>query len=1105
MKMRSLLLAASCLVATHAADAAGGAPSRPSLAEPSLSADGSLIAFASGGDIWEVSASGGIAHPLVSDAATEARPLYSPDGQRLAFTSTRGGSTNIYVLTLATGMVQRITYAESNEELDSWSADGKWLYFASGANDVGRVPDIFRVSAGGGTPMEVSRERFLAEFHAAPSPDGSTIALMARGISNGQWWRNGHSHIDDTELWLKPMATGAPYRRLLADGQKHAWPMWSPDGRTITYMSTKSGSENLWRLPLSGSGSAEQLTHFSDGRLLYPAMAANGSAIVFERDMAVWKYDPASGSAAPLAITLRGNTAETPRRHEIIGNFSRMALSPDGQKVAAIGHGEIFAVPAKDGGVAQRLTTSAGAERELTWSPDSRRVLYISERGLDHRLVEYDVPGGRETLLTDSGIASVPVYAPDGKSAVYVLDDRELHLITFATAGKAASDRVLFSGAIATDERSGPRPVWSPDGQYIAFPLTDRRAFTNVNVVPAAGGPPRPVSFLANGQMGGIAWSPDGSYILFDTAQRSEESRIVRVDLLPHVPKYREDGFRDLFKPGKQPGAPASPATSATSDDAAAAPAAKAPPPAPVPVAAKGKKGVVVVAAAPAKPAVPPVSIMWEGLRQRATILPLGMSAEAPLISSDGKTLVFRATNRDQENLYSFNLDELATEPPVSQQLTQSDRPKGDFALSGDGKTLFYVDGGKIISTPLDGPRPKPLAIVADMDVDFATEKQIMLDQAWNVLAHKFFDATFNGRDWVALRAQFQPYITGARTPDEVRRIINLMIGELNASHSGISRPAGGPGALPSNRIGDLGLRFDRDAYEAGRGLIVSEVVPLGPASIGKVRVGDRLASVNGIVIGAGTNLDALLESSVGRRVTLGLVGAAGPRSAIVRPVPVSVAAGLRYRQWVEDRRALVAQLSGGRLGYVHIADMSSESLRQLYLDLDAENQSRDGVVIDIRNNNGGFVHGYALDVFARRNFLTMIPRDLFPVPGRQALGQRALGLPTVLVTNESSLSDAEDFTEGYRALGLGKVVGQPTAGWIIFTGGEPLIDGSSVRLPGTRIRDGRGQDMEMNPRPVDITVDRPLGETDSGTDAQLAAAVKALLAAPGLPAGKGE
>jgi tricorn protease len=150
---------------------------------------------------------------------------------------------------------------------------------------------------------------------------------------------------------------------------------------------------------------------------------------------------------------------------------------------------------------------------------------------------------------------------------------------------------------------------------------------------------------------------------------------------------------------------------------------------------------------------------------------------------------------------------------------------------------------------------------------------------------------------------------------------------------------------------------------------------------------------------------------------------------------------------------------------------------------------------VDVRNNNGGYINGYALDVFTRQNYLMMTPRGLSPVPSRQNLGQRALGLPTVLVTNESSLSDAEDFTEGYRSLKLGKVVGEPTAGWIIFTGAQPLIDGSAVRVPGWRIQDLRGQTMEMHPRPVDVEVARPLGETGTGSDAQLERAVKELLA----------
>jgi tricorn protease len=1039
---------------------------RPSLAEPSLSADGTQIAFVSGGDIWEVASSGGVAHLLVTDAATEGRPLYSPDGKSLAFTSTRGGSANIYVLDLASGALTRITYAEANEELDAWSADGKWLYFASAINDVGRQPDIFRVAATGGTPLEVSREQYVSEFQAAPSPDGQSIALMAKGFSNGQWWRNGSSHIDQSEIWVKGVVQGAGYRRLLDDSARHAWPMWTPDGATLYFMSDKSGAENLWRRPAAG-GEATPVTDFKAGRVLFPAIAANGSAIVFERDFGIWSLDPATGQAAPVPITLRGGPAAEGSRFMPLTSFDRMALSSDGQKVAVIARGEIFAASLKDGGPAQRITNSIGAERELLWSPDSRKILYTAERGLDRVVALYDVATSRETVLTGTGAASAIAWAPDGKAFVYVKDAKELRLRTLAVGTTPSSERVLFTGALATDER-GPTPVWSPDSRSIAFPVIDRRSFVNLHVVAATGGEARPITFLANGQMGGVTWSPDGTYILFDTSQRTEDSRIVRVDLLPHVPKYREDQFRGLFDPSR-PETPAVPAEDATPPATSPAPATT--------------------------PARPSVSIVYEGIRERATILPLGLNADTPVISNDGKTLVFRASERGQQNLWSYNLDELASEPAVAVQITSTPRPKPDFTLTKDGKTLVYLEGGTVTSVTLENPRPKATAIAASMEVDFAREKMVVFDEAWSTLNESFFDPNFNGQDWGALRTRYQPYVAGARTSDEMRRVINLMIGELNASHSGINRAPGGPG---SDRIGDVGLRFDREAFEGGRGLVVREVVTLGPAFIeGTIKPGERLVSVNGTAIAPTTNLDALLQNQVGRRVVLGIESVAGRRDVVVRPVSASAAAGLVYRQWVNGRRAYVERVSGGKLGYVHIPDMSEGSLNQLYLDLDAQNQGKQGVVIDIRNNNGGFVNGYALDVFSRRNFLHMTPRDLFTLPGRQALGQRALDLPTVLVTNESSLSDAEDFTEGYRALGLGKVVGQPTAGWIIFTGGARLIDGSVVRVPSTRIQGVAGDDMEMHPRPVDIAVERPLGETGAGTDAQLDAAVAVLLKAP--------
>jgi len=1058
---------------------AGATEAAPSLGEPSLSPDGSEVVFVSGGDIWTAPAQGGVAQLLVSDPATESRPIFSPDGARLAFMSNRGGTTNIYLLTLATGEVKRLTWADANEQLDGWSRDGKWIYFASAVNDVGRQDDIFRVSVDGGTPLEVSREVYLNEFQSAASPDGKSIALMAKGLSNSQWWRNGHSHIDETELWLKPIAEGAPYTRLLAANAKHAFPMWRPDGSVLYHMSDESGAENIWMTPVGG-GAPTQVTHFTDGRVLWPSIGYDGRAIVFERDFGVWKLDTATGQASQIAITLRGAPASEGLKHLNLSAFKGLALSPDGKKVAVIGHGQVFAAPSKDPGAAQRISHTVGANDSLVWSPDSRRLAYVSERGLDSRLVQYDFAANKETDLTKgAGVVYAPAYAPDGKSIAYVRGDDELHVMDLGADGAAQGDRLLFKGALEGD---GGSPTWSPDSKFVAFVLTDHKAFRNIEVVAAAGGEARAITFLANGNTGGkIAWSPDGRFIIFDTSQRSEDAKLVRVDLIPHLPKYREDAFQELFKstPDKTaptPGSPSHPTPPA--DHAAAAPDAQA--------SADDKGGD--------KPKLPPkpVRIVFDGIRERATILPLGMSAERPLISPDGKTLIFSAQQGERQNLYSYSLDELAVEAPSPKEITSTEHAKTDYAFTPDDKTVFYRDGDRVFSTPLESPAAKPLAITAELDVDFNQEKQVVFDEAWGALDRHFVNADFNGQDWVKLHQRFEPQIEGAHTGDEERRLINLMIGELNSSHSGIGKPGA---AGDYDHVGDLGLRFEREPFEAGKGLIIREVIALGPSAIeGSIKPGERLVAVDGASIGPHDNLDQLLVGKVGRRTRLTIAGAGGSREAVVRPVTTVVAAGLVYRQWVNDRRAYVDKISGGKLGYVHIPDMSDQSLAQLYVDLDAQNQGKDGVVIDIRNNNGGYINGYALDVFARRNYLMMTPRGEFPVPSRSALGQRALGLPTVLVINESSLSDAEDFTEGYRSLGLGKVVGVPTAGWIIFTGGQPLIDGSVVRLPCCRIQDLRGQTMEMHPRPVDVEVERPLGETETGHDAQLEAAVKVLL-----------
>jgi Tol biopolymer transport system component/C-terminal processing protease CtpA/Prc len=928
------------------------------------------------------------------------------------------------------------------------------------------------VNADGGTPMTVSADRFTQEYWASPSPtDANTLAFTGRGRTVSDWWRNGHSHIDQSQIWIVRFAGELPrYEQITKDEARSAWPMWSADGKTLYYVSHRDGAENVWAKPLDG-GTARSVTAFKNGRVVWPSIAYDGKTIVFERNMGVWSLDVASGRAAEVPITLRGASVATGVEHQTLTQgFASLALSPDGRKVAFTAHGEVFAASARDGGDAARITNTPELESSLAWAPDSRRLAYISGRDGPTHLYVYDFASRTETKLTNALQNDVaPTWSPDGRSLAFMRNAKELRVIDVASK----QERLLASGQLDRPPFLPDRAIaWSPDGRWVGYLSGGQGAFQNPHVVAAGGGPSRPVAFLPNAFGGTIAWSPDGTYLLFDTSQRTENGQIARVDLVPRTPRFREDQFRDLFTPSR-PGTPTDPAPrqAPPARDSATLRADSA-------AASSGRRGEIV----------------FDDIRRRITLLPVGVDARSVIISPDGKTALLNAAAAGQGNLYTYSLDELSTAPAVARQLTSTPGFKGNPQFTPDSREVYYLEGGRINVVNVETRQSRAIAVSAELDVDFAREKLAVFNQAWSILADNFFDAKMNGVDWKATRTQFEAYAAAAQSTEELRRVMRFMVGELNASHTGI----GGASFSPQVNVGRLGVRFDRYEYEVNNRLRVTEVITLSPAALAGITAGDYLLAVDGARADNRTNLDSLLMHKIGRRVSLTITRSAdgtSPREIALRPVNTATERGLLYRDWVEGRRDYVAKASNGRLGYVHMPDMSQNSLNQLYLDLDTENRGREGVVIDIRNNNGGFVNPYALDVFSRRGYLLFTPRDFGTIPGRSILGQRSLEKPTVLVTNMHSLSDAEDFTEGYRAHKLGPVVGEPTAGWIIFTSDAGLLDGtSSVRVPFERITDMNGRDMEMNPRPVDVRVDRPVGESYSSKDSQLDTAIAELL-----------
>ncbi|TDH20652.1 peptidase S41 [Segetibacter sp. 3557_3] len=1041
--------------------------------DPAISPDGNELAFVSGGDIWTVSANGGEARLLISHPDYDSRPVYSPDGSAIAFTSTRSGSGDIYVMQLNTGVLKRLTYDDGLDDINAWSKDGRYIYFSSSSREIAGMRDVFRVSVNGGTPMAVSENRYLSEFFPMPSPDGKTLAITARGVAAAQWWRNGRSHLDESEIWLMKAGTTPVYEKITLGGAKELWPMWSSDGKSLYYVSDRDGAQNLYIRELNGT--PKQLTRFKQGRVLFPTIASNGQSIVFERDFGIWKYNISTAQASPINITRKGAPAGPGVEHvRLTTQFRDLSLSPDGKKIAFTAHGDVFVSSAKDGGDAMRVTNTGANESQLEWSPNSNSLLYLSDRDGNANIYQYNFISLIETRLTSSEKDDgAPVFSPDGKSLAFVRDGAELRVMDLATKKEV----VVAKGAFGRPPFSSQGSVsWSPDGKYLAYASFGLKSFRNISIVPSAGGEARAVSFLANTFGGEINWSADSKYILFTTGQRTENGFVARVDLVPQRPRFREDQFQNMFIEQVQPTTTTTPGNPAQQKPATEKNSRSND------TMFKSKPGV--------KTPAEPVNFVFDGIRQRLNLLPLGVDVNEHSISKDGNTLLITASVAGQVNLYTYSLDELSREPAVIKQLTSTPGSKSAAQFSADGKEVFYLEQGRIQSVSLDTRVVKPLAVTAELDIDFNKEKLEVFRQAWDVQNKGFYDPGFHGTDWNAVKATYAPLAAGASTPEELRRILSLMVGELNASHSGISGPPS-----PFN-TGRLGLRFDTEEYEREGRLKIKEVITLGPAALGgEINVGDFLTAVDGTPVTATTNLDQLLENKINRRVVLSISANGSGQNArkiTVRPVNQPTEKGLLYKQWVQQQRDYVARVSGGRLGYVHMYDMSAESLSQLYVDVDAENHSREGVVVDVRNNNGGFVNAYALDVLSRKGYMTMTVRGLPSSPARTQLGQRALDAPTILVTNQHSLSDAEDFAEGYRTLKLGKVVGEPTAGWIIYTSSATLVDGTTIRLPFIKVTDHEGKNMELNPRPVDIPVSNALGETKK--DAQLDVAIKELL-----------
>jgi len=1041
---------------------------------PAVSPDGRTLAFSWRGDIWVAPIDGGQATRLTVHQAYDAWPVFSSDGRRIAFASSRDGNDDVYVTTVEGGPPTRLTWHSGADQPTDWAdGDQSVILQSRRQQSFGREAQTLRVRVTGGLEQHVMR---AMGGEATVSPDGRYLVVTRGSV---EWWRQRYRGSANTDLWLYDTRS-RQFRQLTTHPGNDSRPRFASDSRTVVYRSDEDGHFNVWSLDVE-TGAKRQLTRYRDEGIRFPNAAKGAPVVVYEYRDRLWRVPLAGGS--PQEVVLRapadnlGNPIERTTFNRNAGDF---ALSPDARQGAIVVRGELFVFDineqgeSQNSGEANRVTDTPQRERDPRWSPDGRWLYFVSDReGQEdvYRVRSADTIDTRlsralrtltERLTTDALPETRPTPSPDGRTVAFVRGNGDLWLMD----ADGRNQRRLVPGWDA-----GMSFAWSPDSRWMAYSQDDEDFNAEIRIVPCDGSRPavnvsqHPDNDLAP------AWSPDGRFLVFSSRRQGDEFDVWRAYLRAADFEMSDDQLRESVE-GAGGGRRAGRDSTARRDS------------------------------------VPPVQIDFDGIESRVRRMTTLQGDEASVwISPDGRTYLFTATNAGQRDLWTMRWD--GTEPRA---VTRGGANPQDLSFTRSGSRAFWRTGrGEIQSAVPAGTDLKTAAFRARMAIDLAAERLEKFQEAWRTMRYQYHDSTFGGSDFDAVRARYLAYVPFAHTVEDFNAVVQMVLGELNGSHLGITAPA--PDTPPPG-TGALGVVWD-ESYR-GPGARVERVIPRGPASRAESMLspGDVVLTVDGDSIAAATNVWAPLLDRVGRRVLLTVRGdgaaparggpargaPAGPaavRDVVIRPISLADETTLIYEEWVARRRAMVDSLSGGRLAYLHIRGMSQPSLDQFERELYSAAHGREGLVVDVRWNGGGSTADLLLAIINVRRHAYTIARGA-PASSRGYPQDRLIMSswtgPKGLLCNQFSFSNAEIFCHAWRTLEMGPIVGVPTFGAVISTGATTLIDGSNLRLPFRSWYTMAGVNMELNGASPTIEVGETPQTEEAGEDPQLVRLVREMM-----------
>ncbi|WP_026994200.1 S41 family peptidase [Flectobacillus major] len=1037
------------------------------LRQPSINNDGSVVAFSYQGDIWTVPSTGGNATRLTIHEAYESNPIFSPDGKQIAFSGSRFGNNDIFVMPTTGGLPKRLTFHSNQDNIASWTQPDKILFSTSREfKQIERPLEVYAISPKGGTE---SRILDAVGFEPTLSPDGRFMALVRGDINPVA--RQAYTGSSNREIWIYD-TKNKTYNKLALFETNDIVPQWGKNG-LLYFLSSIDGAYNLYQIKISNEGKAEgspkKLTQFKDESIRHFSISADGNSIVFEKEMGLFTYNTNNGSIKQIPVNINADERfDASEQKTFTTGLEEYKVSPNGKLVAYTLRGEIFIKEAdKEKAKSINLSQHAFRDIEPAWLNDST-LLFTSDRAngnfdlylvnsadqnernifksLKHKTVQLTQTAEDETS---------PMVSFDGKKIAYVRGKGTFVIADISADGKLSNEKIL------NDSWNKPSDIaWSPDNKYVAYSLSDLYFNQEVYISPADNSSkPVNVSMHPRGD-GNPFWSADGSKLGFVSQRSSARSADIWFVWL------KKEDWEKETQDWQEKDAPAESSTKADKKE-------------------KGPKAI---------------QIDFDRIHERVVQVTNFPGNETEfVISKDGDTFYYTTSSSTAKgrDLYSIKWD-----GKELKEITKGGSNPSNLTLDKEGKYIYYTRQGGLVRVDTKSGVSESLPYAAKMKIDYLAERTQVFEEAWRTIRDGFYDPQFHGNNWVKLHDKYKERCINASTSNDFRDMFNLLLGELNASHMGLTAPD--RSETQKETTGLLGTEL----VPAANGMKVSHVVPETPATKSKslINEGDVIVAVNGQNVEASENFYGMLNGLANEKVVLTINDASGKSREVVIRLTPSISSNL-YDEWVAGRKKLVDQFSKGRLGYIHIKSMDFPSFEVVEREFIAAGYGKEGLLIDVRYNGGGSTTDYLMTILNYKQHAYTIPRgasndlekdkkkfrDYYPIGER--LVYSAWTKPSIALCNEGSYSNAEIFSHAYKSLGIGKLVGLPTNGSVISTGGKTLMDGSFVRLPGrgwyTKATD---KNQELGAAIPDILVENTPDWISKGTDQQLKVAVETLL-----------